>query len=271
MFAAFVIIVIIVIIVISQINSAVKSSIKRSEDEEYRKRWNAEYAARKVKIEQDVVLFKENFNTCFTSAVNNTIAKYIFIDFETTDLPFDYTMPSEAIINSYPFAAQVGCLVFNDAGELIDEYQQTIILPEDAEFHPSASRVNGLSKEICESQGRPIGEFFDFFKKYMYPGLYLVGHNIKFDHFILKLEAKRNKVKLPKFQPFCTMKSIKEDISIRKEYGRGLKNPNLTELVCYAFFDKANVSIQIDPHDAYHDVKLCALSFFKLKLDARCN
>jgi DNA polymerase III epsilon subunit-like protein len=77
-------------------------------------------------------------------------------------------------------------------GGIIDKYHSVVKLPEGVNISPEASKVNGLTREICQ-KGAAINEFarslFDFMFKYS--ACVFVGHNIcNFDFPVLeKAEA----------------------------------------------------------------------------------
>lgn len=223
-----------------------------------------------IRLVQKGSEFVANFENCFSKATNDTVAKYIFIDFETSDLPIDHKLPTHENLKHYPHVLQSASLVFNAAGEIIDSYSSIIKVPDGIYFHPSATKVNKLSAEICAENGKSINQFFRFLQMYAHPEVFLIAHNIKFDNFMLKLEAKRNNIKLHKMKPFCTMLTAKEDFWIPKAYGSGFKNPNLKELLNYSYFEGREVQIGIDTHDALVDVKICALCFFKRNYTKYC-
>ncbi|QTE38484.1 3'-5' exonuclease [Mucilaginibacter gossypii] len=232
-------------------------------DEAYRKKYNADQEEKRQRQQRAIEEFPEKLRSPFVKAQTDFVAKYIIIDFETTDLPIDYRLPTLQSIHLYPYPVQAAALVFNEACELIDNYSSIISLPPDARIHPAALKAHGITKAKSFNEGRPIAEFFEFLNKYLRENTCLVSHNIKFDNFILQLEAKRQKIKLPKYAKYCTMEGSKDDVLVFMNDGRRLKNPNLIEMVEHCFFEKGKAP-EFERHDALHDAKLCAMCFFKM-------
>lgn len=214
--------------------------------------------------------FKAIFESGFKKATTDFQPLFLFIDFETTDLPRDYKVPSKANLIHYPHIVQAASLVFNEAGELIDEFAAIIKTPEDAVFAPEAVNIHRITKEISQEQGVDIMEFLNFVSKYCHDQIYVVAHNAQFDGLFLQLEAKRNSVKLPRYKKYCTMKSTKELVGIFNYDYTKYKLPKLRELVEYAYFDSEHIKNAVNFHDAAADIKLCAMCFFELDLDKEC-
>jgi len=226
-------------------------------------KWLEERAAKTaVKIEK----FKQSFDRGFTNASGDRYARYIFMDFETTDLPIDYTMPTIDFLDSYPYIVQAAILVFNEKQELIADYSSIIKPPPHAKFAPAAVNIHKISKSKAESEGSDIMVMFKFIQQHITGSSVFIAHNIKFDGFLLKLEAKRNNIKLPRFKKYCTMKETTQMCAIYKNYGSGYKYPNLKELVFHTFTDGQTGDLNLNFHDAFTDIKLCAMCFFELKL-----
>lgn len=250
----------IILIIIALLNKNTQNKPKKTAStyETYQQKRIAD-AQKKVKE------LEEQINTGFKNADEDKIPKFIFIDFETTGLPPFYTMPEEDLIDKFPFSVQVACLVFNRNAELIDEYC-SIINPGEVNFQPGVENIHGISKEKANKEGVPILDFLNFFVKYKNAESVIIAHNVQFDNLILKLEAKRNNIKLGRYKTFCTMKSTVREVGIEKEFGSGYKYPKLKELVEHTFTNGYEID-GINLHDASIDVKLCALCFFEKKMD----
>jgi DNA polymerase III epsilon subunit-like protein len=228
--------------------------------------WDRHLEEKHLKREADFKLFRERFKKGFSSATDDKYPKFLFIDFETTDLPYDYSVPSLKQIAEYPYIVQAGILVFNERAELISSYQSIFKTPSEVVFSPEAVRIHKITKEVSNTMGNDIVEMFDFLKNHINGSTILIAHNLKFDNFFLKLEAKRNGIKLPKLHTFCTMKNTVEICAIDKEHGSGYKYPKLKELAFHAFTNGQSGNLQLNLHDAMTDIKLCAMCFFELKL-----
>lgn len=235
-------------------------------EKQFRDDWDQAQEEKKLKIKADFQEFQKRFNGGFVRATDDHYPKFLFIDFETTDLPSDYSVPSLKEIDDYPHVVQAGILVFNEKGELISEFQSIFKTPEVAVFSPEAVRIHKITKKRSQTEGSDISVMFAFLKQHMSGSTILIAHNLKFDYFFLRLEAKRHGVKLPKLTTYCTMKETVNLCAIEKEYGRGYKYPNLKELAFHAFTGGHPGDLQINLHDAMTDIKVCAMCFFELKL-----
>jgi DNA polymerase-3 subunit epsilon len=237
-------------------------------NEQFKIDWDNALEQKNLRKESDFKRFRELYQEGFKIATDDQYPKFLFIDFETTDLPPDYSLPTMEEIDQYPFIVQAGILAFNERGELISEYNSIIKTPEYLTYSPAAVRIHKITQKRSQSEGVEITEMLAFIKKHISGSTVLVAHNVKFDSFFLKLEAKRNGIKLPKVAKYCTMKETVELCALDKEHGSGYKYPKLKELVFYAFTNGENGNLQINLHDAMTDIKLCAMCFFELKLHA---
>lgn len=221
---------------------------------------------KKLRLIQKRKDFHKKYHEGFVKATLDHYPKFVFIDFETTDLPSDYTVPSKQRLIEYPYIVQAGIIVFNEKAELIDEYSAIIKVPEDAIFSPEAVRIHKISKKACLENGCSINLMLSFIQKYLSGSTCVIAHNVKFDHLMLQIEAKRHGVKLPKYRKYCTMEETVEIVKIWHHSYRKYKYPKLKELVDHTFFEGTNVQNAINLHDANVDVRLCAMCFFHLEL-----
>ncbi|MGB4776591.1 MAG: 3'-5' exonuclease [Daejeonella sp.] len=201
----------------------------------------------------------------FKKATEDLYPKYVFIDFETSDLPYDYSLPKKITLQYYPHAVQVAAIIFNENGEQIDEYASIIKPPDECIISRGSIQIHRITKEKAEAQGVCIDVFLQFISKYLRPETILVAHNVQFDYLMLRVEAMRFNIKFPAIQKFCTMKGTTHYCGIYKSYGRGYKWPKLSELVDHTFFNGQNIRNVMNYHDADSDVKYTAHCFFELK------
>lgn len=221
---------------------------------------------KEAKFKTDAKAFREKLQAGFISASENLTPKYIFIDFETTDLPHNYVMPPPEKLHHYPYIIQAGILVFNANQELVAQYSAIFCPPDNAKFAGEAIRIHGIDQGRCRSEGVDINQMFTFLKAYLSKDTVLIAHNMKFDNFLLRLEAKRHGVRLPRAKKFCTMKETTDMCAIYKDWGYIYKYPTLKELAYYTYTNNQKGNLQISFHDAMTDIKLCAMCFFDLKL-----
>ncbi len=79
------------------------------------------------------------------------MAKYLFIETETTGLPIDWKAPVERV-NNLPRLVQVTWIICNDDG-LISEEKEYIIFPENFVIPADATKVHKISNELAKQKG----------------------------------------------------------------------------------------------------------------------
>lgn len=126
-----------------------------------------------------------------------------------------------------------------------DVFHQTFMPKGD--FHPKASACNGFTKE--KLTGSPCISTFKFPENVEY----MIGHNIVFDHAILKK---------PKVKLICTKELALKYLT--KTSGKGTKGVNtLTGLIERYYPDEA-AKLIANAHSALQDCKLCYLILLKV-------
>lgn len=143
--------------------------------------------------------------------------KFIFFDSETTDLN-----PGEIAQLSYVITDQT--LTVLNAKNFYFAVEK---------ISPGASRVNGLTTEIClELSG---GKRFDDYLLEIHSDFHqqhLVAHNIKFDMRFMESEFSKRGIRFFNNNRYCTMNYFKPICGICTANG-SFKNPKLSEVVDY--------------------------------------
>lgn len=178
---------------------------------------------------------------------------FLIFDTETTGLPKKWGRPMEDVDN-FPRITQIGFIVVNLDGFIIDEFQSLIkpdgwVVPKEKFFIE-----NNMSTERCEKEGFPIDMVLRRFQDALKGVDYKVAHNMAFDKSIVGAEMIRLGMthELFKYKPeICTMKSTTKHVAIKSHAG-GNKWPKLMELHQALFGEEFDGA-----HDAMSDVKAC--------------
>ncbi|MEH0157256.1 3'-5' exonuclease [Limibacter armeniacum] len=182
---------------------------------------------------------------------------YLFFDTETSGLPKSW-MVSENDIQNWPRIIQLGCILANEQGQIMEEYQ-TIIQPIGFSIDASAASVHGISHARAMKDGIPVKDAMHRLEAMILKADMMVAHNINFDFPIVNCEFLRLNQKVHYPALFCTMLSTCEFVGIEGNYGT-YKWPKLEELYIKLFghnFDGA--------HNAMADVQATTKCFFELK------
>lgn len=170
-------------------------------------------------------------------------------DTETTGLPLylpDGTMEQ-------PYITQLSAILYDVAEKrVIHAINSYIKLPPGVVISEKASEISGITHEICEEKGRPIGKVLkDFYKLYNQCDT-LVAHNYDFDKARIVAEIRRNGFPEKMFSTvsekkiICTMKSEKNWIMRRW--------PKLIDLYRRLFGYSVNADLL---HNSFVDTALC--------------
>jgi DNA polymerase III epsilon subunit-like protein len=195
----------------------------------------------------------------------------ICFDTETTGLP-EGRNTSIYETNKWPHIVQLSFMVYDtEQKKIVQEYDEIIKIGEHVELTPKSVEIHGITREIIEKRGIPIGEALYAFKRALRHSEYSIGHNLSFDKRLLIVESIRNKgfdsnddsiVQLHFGKEFCTMlnsvnvckiKMFRKDGSVYHKY------PTLLELHQHLF--------QFKPHNAHNskvDVLICLRCYCKL-------
>jgi DNA polymerase III epsilon subunit-like protein len=212
---------------------------------------------------------------------------FTFFDTETTGLPKIWRFPvTEEEIAEYPHIVQIAYITINmNTGQMENKYNAVIRLGEDVYMHPSAEACHGISREVCEKEGIPVERALDMFMDQYYQSKMLVAHNMNFDLNLILVELERYKRSLDpvenrrkrkyiesciedmkenrKEKFYCTMMTTISLCGLKQKMSNRPKFPKLIELFNHQF---RNVEINQEKlHDAFNDVILCILCYYKLK------
>ena len=180
--------------------------------------------------------------------------KYLFIDTETSGLPFDYEDSAENT-NNWPRMVQCGYILSGEDRNIIEQGSM-IIRPDGFIIPEKASRIHGITTEYAKENGAPVELVLLKIELLCREADIVVGHNITFDEHIIDAEfcragktpCIRNK------QEICTMMESTEYCGLPN-----YKWPKLCELHEILFgsdFEGA--------HDAMADIKATFKCFWKL-------
>lgn len=138
--------------------------------------------------------------------------RLIFIDTETTGLPFD--MESKRP-QDWPYLVAVAwqSVSWNEeqntfaSGEVKDFIVKPWPLPG-ANSHPDALKLHGITKAMQHSEGRPRLEVCGELLLAMYQADVIICHNVQFDMGVLRAEFTRLNCGFPPVAWFCTKEGI---------------------------------------------------------------
>lgn len=176
--------------------------------------------------------------------------KLIF-DTETTGLA-RFDLPLSDL--RQPRIVQLGMLILDENDTVVNEVG-LLIKPEGFVISPEMTAIHGVSQERALKYGVSIETGMLLFSQFASCCDILIGHNLKFDKFLIDCELQRlvdfEKVFDNKSE-FCTMLSTTGILNLTQKNGRP-KWPKLSE--CYGYFFN---EILVDAHDALTDVRACA-------------
>lgn len=177
----------------------------------------------------------------------------LFYDTETTGLPNrnrPFSHPGQ------PYLTQLGFLFERDG---LDVHScDTLIKPTGPEWQISAqaAAITGITREMCEAEGRPIEEVLDEFVDYTAEADLLICHNVSFDSLLMQINAARlvpdmdTKTIFEGTPHVCTMLVSTPICKLPKKDKRvGFKWPKLEEAYWFFFNEKLDGA-----HDAMVDI-----------------
>lgn len=179
--------------------------------------------------------------------------KILFFDTETTGKA---KLKADPEADFQPRIVQLAALLCNEAGKEICSLNLLIApaIPIEAE----AAGIHGITNEFAAANGVKLWPALNLFCSLVELADLVVAHNIDFDAFIVRGEAKRTELKLKPVEKFCTMKSMTDICCLPGPYGN--KWPKLIEAYQHCFkkdFEGA--------HDALGDVRACKEIYFWLQ------
>lgn len=185
----------------------------------------------------------------------------IIFDTETTGL-----IVKNEPITKQPHLLQLSWIVVNDNSVETKDYY--VKIPLYIEIPDYITKINGITREICQDLGMPLCDIMDEFLEDFMKSDYIVGHNIDFDMNIIDFELNRNNhtsinsmVKSTNSEVYCTMKHGTNITKIKRN--NGYKYPKLIELYQYLFENIDERKL----HNAKNDTLLTARCFFKMHKD----
>ena len=195
-------------------------------------------------------------------------------DTETTGLPEGRHI-SIYETAKWPHIVQLSFVVYDtEKREVVQEYDEIIRIGDNVELTPKSVEIHGITREMIEKRGIPIGQALCAFKRALNISDCSIGHNLSFDKRLLIVESIRNKgfdtsdesvVQLHFGKEYCTMLNSVDVCKIkmlRKDGSIYYKYPTLLELHKHLF--------QIKPHNAHNskvDVLICLRCYCKLVFD----
>lgn len=184
---------------------------------------------------------------------------FLAFDTETTGLP-DWGKPSDS--PQQPHLVQLAMILLAD-----DHSEQAcvslIIRPDGWEIPDEVAAIHGITTQHALKHGVPEKQATDLFVSLMYgiPGVTAIGHNVKFDHRIMRIAMLRagyskEQQDLFKVESYCTMESTKLIVNLppaAKMLAAGFNKPKPPKLEeCIAFFFNEKLE---GAHDALVDVR----------------
>ena len=195
-------------------------------------------------------------------------------DTETTGLPEGRHI-SIYETAKWPHIVQLSFMVYDtEKREVVQEYDEIIRIGDNVELTPKSVEIHGITREIIEKRGIPIGQALCAFKCALNNTDCSIGHNLSFDKRLLIVESIRNKgfdasddsiVQLHFGKEYCTMLNSIDVCKIkmlRKDGSIYYKYPTLLELHKNLF--------RIKPHNAHNskvDVLICLRCYCKLAFE----
>jgi len=203
----------------------------------------------------------------------NKHKRLLVFDTETTGLK-----------NSKEYILQLCFIVYDiPKKEIIRTYNSYIKIPPNIEIKEEITKINGITREICDEKGVPIEDaLLEFAHEYLCSDI-IVAHNLDFDKYFIELEISRNLYKLVDNSPYiaglfsnilcnsfkikheCSMKLSCKIVNIMTPLKDGKprktpKYPSLLELYQYLFGTIPEGRL----HDALTDTLVCLKCYLKI-------
>jgi len=193
--------------------------------------------------------------------------KIIVFDTETTGLPKSRNA-SPRMSHLYPYIVQISWLTYDDCSQKISNINDFIIkLPDGMCIPEESTKIHGITNEIMQQKGVPIGDVLRKFIKDFTSSQIVAAHNIDFDNSIIQAEMYRNNmgnyIEKTSNIKYCTMKYGKPLTNILRpsKYNSGTyqKPPKLMELHEFLFQTVPN-----NLHNSMIDVWVCFRCLYKM-------
>ena len=184
------------------------------------------------------------------------MAGALTFDTETTD-KWHFKLPWDS--DEQPHIVQLAYVLDDEDGNIVDEQNLIVQLPDGVECSPGAAQVHGITQLRINEEGVPRKEALDTFARACSQASVLVAHNYDFDARVLAAAYNREGRKFqPKCGHYCTMKNATNYLRLPGRYG--YKWPKLSEayqmLIDLNGFEGA--------HDALADVRACREVYYEM-------
>lgn len=166
--------------------------------------------------------------------------KYLVIDFNTTGF-LKYKELSEATLDLFPYAVEVGASLYSEDGALITTIQTPRKLPAGVSCSSGAKDFHGLDGTV----GLRGSDIFIMIKHIINECDAIVAHNIHFDLSILKAEFMRLGLSIEQInekEHLCTMVLGSEICKLDSGVDGDYKYPKLSELYRHLGFGEMPLS-----------------------------
>ena len=107
--------------------------------------------------------------------------KVLVFDTETTGLP-EGRNPSIYQIEKWPYVLQLSYIIYDTDIQAILRYIDCIIrIPDDVTISDGSTQIHGITRDVSNTQGKPIEEALTDFDYWVKQCDVIVGHNVSFD------------------------------------------------------------------------------------------
>lgn len=177
-------------------------------------------------------------------------------DTETTGLP-NWKIPSDD--PSQPHLVELAALLYNDAGELVEQYS-AIIKPDGWVIPDDVIAVHGITNELALDVGISEAEALEGFLALHAKAGLRIAHNVNFDDRIIRIGLKRyfSEELADQFKAgpkYCTCQQSRSIVALPSN-----KLPTLSE--AYKHFTGEDL---IEAHRAAADAAACARVYFGIQ------
>jgi len=197
--------------------------------------------------------------------------KVLVFDTETSGLPEEKCQSLYAT-HKWPYIMQLSYLFYDDSSnDVIELYDSLVKLDNSILLSEDSMAIHNITREMCNNSGQPIKTVLTSFINALMNADVIIGHNIRFDINIIRVECIRNNIKFnfnvnKENKPiihYCTMKKGKYITNIELTSTNGakyIKNPKLIELYKHYFNEEVN-----GLHNALTDVLVCFRCYYKME------
>lgn len=220
-------------------------------------------------------------NITVTAPIRRT--RFLVFDVETTGLlPKNSKNGSHPTITDYPYITQLSYVIYDmNTRKVVETFDSYVKLPPTVEINTESAQITGITKEICETQGRDITIVLQSLYNAYKTCDVLVAHNMDFDEKVILVELERsrkqldvnslglfNKIseELNNVERYCTMKKGTTLCNILMDsYKPGgpprKKFPRLSELYVKLFDEPAPTGL----HNSLVDVETTLKCYLKMR------